>query len=157
MASIKCGHCKATHTEISQVKTCAFNAHADKMTILDTPAPVALPQVDFAAIIAKLDAAVTEPGMYRKPNGSIYRVKSNKAGTGLYAERVTIVLKQGKSFATFVYMKGAMFELTAGMRMTADEMIAFNVDVVNYCICGRVLTAKKSKENKIGPICIGKI
>jgi hypothetical protein len=155
MASIQCGHCKTKHATISQVRTCAFNSYADKKALAEV-AP-ALPKVDFAAIIEKLEAPLTEPGMYRKPNGTIYRVKFNKAGTGLYAERVTIVLKQGKSFATFVYMKGAVNELNAGMRLTADEMIAFNVDVVNCCVCGRVLTAKKSKEQKIGPICIGKI
>lgn len=100
---------------------------------------------------------VTEPGMYRNLKGTIYRVKYNKQGTHLYAERVTQETYYGKPKVVFTYMPGEIKNLTADMRMTIDTAKAANVQFGACCVCGRTLKAKTSVEAGIGPVCASKI
>jgi uncharacterized protein DUF6011 len=135
MASIKCGHCTKTHTSVEMVRTCAFSSQADSKA---APLPV------------------TEPGMYQKPNGIVYRVKWNKDKTFLYAQRVDITQHFGKKIV-YTFMAGAMKELTADMRMTLEQAEAFGIEHHHCCVCGRELFKKTSQEAGIGPICASKI
>lgn len=99
----------------------------------------------------------TEPGMYQKPSGTIYRVKFNKLRTHLYAERVTQETYYGKPKLVFTYMPGEIKNLTADMRMTVDTAKIASQHFGACCVCGRTLTAKESIAAGIGPVCASRI
>lgn len=156
--SIKCGHCKNTHTSVEQVRLCSAvqigTFVEDVTTAHFIPTPPVLAQLIVDA--ATKPAPVTEIGLYKKPNGVVFRVKVGKTSGHLYAERLVKADKYNQTFAQFEYAPGALKELTADMRMTLAEVEEYNLDIVNCCICGRVLTKKSSKDAKIGPICASK-
>lgn len=96
---------------------------------------------------------VTEPGMYAK-DGAVYRVKCSEAGH-LYAMRFD------PSGATkserFTYAKGVIATLCASDRMTLEQASALGLRFGICCVCGRELTAEKSVDAGIGPVCITRL
>lgn len=136
---------KQVESERADANPVYLGAYDAQLAALDalTPAPV---QEE-----AKM---VTEPGMYIKPNGNIFRVKWNKAKTYLYAEKVTMTPRNAK--VIYTYMAGAIKELTPAMRMTLEQAEAFGVKTFHCCLCGRKLSAKSSQEAGIDPICASK-
>lgn len=173
MASIKCGHCKNTHSTIAEVKTCAFNEQADQQVA----AQLAASGPDFTVktdgtvinhthgpICAKpVLAPVTEPGMYMVGK-EIYKVQWNKDKTHLYAKllMVSAMHKGGEVKGWFTFAPGAMKKLNATHRMTLEAAVLFGEQTKEQygtgicCQCGRLLTKKTSVEAGIGPICAGK-
>jgi hypothetical protein len=95
---------------------------------------------------------VTEDGIYRAPDGTIYKVQIAKQGSGqLYAKRLH--LTDGKG--TFVYVAGAIHTLRADWRMTLEQAAEFG-KLYGVCIrCGRDLTDEESIARGIGPVCAG--
>lgn len=162
MASIKCGHCTKTHTSVEMVRTCWYGEQADK----NTPATIATQLVqsgpDFTvkqdgAIVAHKPQPVTEPGMYQKPNGVVYRVKISKKNGFPYAEKM-VPGKFGK--VTFEYVAYEIKTLTADMRMTVESASKIGAKYGACCVCGRTLTdttKNMSVQKGIGPVCATKI
>lgn len=171
MHTIKCGHCKGTHGSVDQVRICselknvsfidtsstgvnttqvmdAFGYGVDTHTFIPTPPALAQLIADASS------APVTEPGMYRKPNGVIFRVKWNKEKTHLYGQRLKENDYYGKKLS-FEFAPGVMKELTMGMRMSLEEAKEYGKKIGSCCVCGRTLTAATSIEAGIGPICMG--
>lgn len=118
-----------------------------------------------AAVAAKREAeklhAVTE-GMYRLPNGDIYKVQKAVHGSGqLYAKKLvkleepTTVRGQEAHYA-FEIARGAIRALRPEYRMTREDAKEFGDLYGCCCRCGTVLTDEASIERGLGPICAEK-
>jgi hypothetical protein len=78
-----------------------------------------------------LDAAIASPdrpaitdGLYRSPDGSVYKVQKAVHGSGnLYAKRLEV--DPGSRTGTFVYEPGAIRRIDPAWRMTKEDAIAF--------------------------------
>lgn len=133
--------------------------------------------------VAEHDAALAvikkgqdlECGMYQitGANGEvvIYKIKWNKTNTYKYAERLWITtsakwdidsnswidMPKGK----FIYANSMMKTLTSEHKMTEEMAKAFHdatkakygVDYGFCCVCGKLLTVKKSIADGYGPVC----
>ena len=103
-------------------------------------------------------AQVTE-GMYRTPDGEIYKVQVAVHGSGrLYAKRLQELdepreLKKGTRTHDFVYEAGALQKLTPEMKMTLEQAKEWGALYGTCCRCGLTLTDEKSIEAGIGPVC----
>jgi hypothetical protein len=87
-------------------------------------------------------------GSYWTPDGSVARVRKSLAGR-LYAERFNEV-----SFK-FEYERGLVYSLEK--RMTLDEARAWGARLGRCAVCGKTLTANKSVDDGIGPVCIKRL
>jgi hypothetical protein len=104
-------------------------------------------------------AEVTD-GMYRTPDGDVYKVQIAKQGSGrLYAKKL-VAREEPKTQANgkvitheFAYETGAISRLTADMKMTLDEAQEWGRLYGTCCRCGAALTDEKSIADGIGPIC----
>lgn len=151
----------------------------------EIPAPVVVKTIDQQ--VAEHDAALAvvkkgqdlECGMYQitGQNGEvvIYKIKWNKTNTYKYAERLWITTSAKYDAETqtwidmpkgkFVYANSMMKTLTSEHKMTEEMAKAFHdatkakygVDYGFCCVCGKLLTVKKSIADGIGPVCKGKI
>lgn len=119
---------------------------------------------------------VTEDGMYRIADGTIFKVQWNRAsgdGRRLYAKMLLIFIDGEKhtrpTKATaelwdkerdsiqFEYAPGAIFLLSPEDRMTKEEAREFGA-LYGTCIrCGRTLTLEESIDRMMGKTCAGKI
>lgn len=88
---------------------------------------------------------ITDEGMYQKGT-DIYRVTRSRAGR-LFAE----ILTPGGSF---VYTKGAVYDLKPEHKMTVDQAKAYGHKYGRCCVCGKTLTDEKSIAAGIGPVCV---
>jgi hypothetical protein len=138
----------------------------------------ALVEANKAAKAAVKTGQDLELGMYqvKHENGAvtIYKVKFNKTGTYKLAERLWISNKTVWDNAsntwktvpkgTFHYASGMMAKLTSDNKMTDADAKAFHdmtkakygVDYGFCCVCGKLLTVKKSIAAGIGPVCADK-
>jgi hypothetical protein len=55
---------------------------------------------------------------------------------------------------SFEYKRGAVAQVTEGMRLTYDEALHYSAQFNECVICGRALTDPKSVAKGIGPVCI---
>lgn len=107
---------------------------------------------------AQTKPQVTE-GMYRTPDGEIYKVQVAVHGSGrLYAKKLVELetpreLKKGTRTHEFAYEEGALRKLTADMKMTLEQAKEWGSLYGACCKCGMVLTDEKSIEAGIGPVC----
>lgn len=107
---------------------------------------------------APVHVALTD-GMYRTPEGVIYKVQIAHHGSGnLYAKRMVPVENwdleiHGKRKAGFQYEPGAIKKLRPEMKMTLEEAKAFGHLYGMCCVCGAILTDEYSIANGIGPVC----
>lgn len=110
---------------------------------------------------------VTEDGLYRTPQGEIYKVQIAVHGSGrLYAKKLTKLdepreLKRGTRTHEFVRAPGAITQLTPAMKMTMDEMKQLGSDPQSQlygtcCNCGMMLTDETSIAEGLGPVCGGR-
>jgi hypothetical protein len=122
-------------------------------------------EVDFASLesgeasyfISKLlrspmrNAGVSELGMYRTPNGDIYRVHQSRETGNLYAKKLDIISHK------FEYEQGAMRKLKASDKMTLEQAKAWGMETGICCVCGAFLTDERSVAEGIGPVCAGRV
>jgi hypothetical protein len=95
-------------------------------------------------------SAVTEDGMYRTPDGTIYKVQIAKQGSGrLYAKKLT----ETDGEWSFVFAGGAIQKLTPADKMTREQAQEFGRLYGVCCRCGADLTDEKSIAEGIGPVC----
>ena len=105
--------------------------------------------------------SITEPGMYRGADGTIYKVQRSKQdATRLYAKALTPIRGQRVREADdavvgweFVYAQGAVRSLTAAQRLSLDEAKAFGIRYGVCCVCGATLKDATSVQAGIGPVC----
>lgn len=98
-----------------------------------------------------------EEGMYRREDGTIYKVQKAVHGSGrLYAKRLIEPNEYGAR-ARFEYAPGMVYQLTAEEKMTRDEARAFGALYGTCCVCGRTLTDETSIAHGIGPVCEGRM
>jgi hypothetical protein len=91
--------------------------------------------------------------IYVVDSGRQYKVQAAKSGGHLYAKVLDV------SSGRFEYVAGAIAELRAdGSRrvLSMSEAIAHGVRFGSCVCCGRTLTAGKSIEAGIGPVCAGR-
>lgn len=107
---------------------------------------------------APVVAQVTE-GMYRTPEGEIYKVQVAVHGSGkLYAKRLVKLdaprtMKKGIRTHDFEYVQGGLQKLTPEMKMTREEAQDWGRLYGACCRCGMTLTDEESIARGIGPVC----
>jgi hypothetical protein len=113
---------------------------------------------------AKGSNPVTEVGMYRTAEGTIYKVQRSKLNGNLYAKKLTPINGQrlrdvevgvADSIVNFefVYDAGAIRNLTAEMRLTPEKAKEFGIRYGVCCVCGKTLRDADSVQAGIGPVC----
>ena len=114
----------------------------------------ACPTPTAAAAPTSSPAGVSEDGMYRSPDGTIWKVQVAHHGTGnLYAKRLVVEDGHGE----FVYAAGAVRTLHPEWKLTLDEAKSFGKLYGVCCCCARVLTDEHSIAEGIGPVCARKL
>lgn len=106
---------------------------------------------------------VAEPGMYRDPAGTIFKVQKSKDSGRLYAKRLQPI--GGRRLTEtdetvrfeFAYDKGAIYRLDASQRLSLDDAKAFGIRYGVCCVCGAFLKDAVSVAAGIGPICSGRL
>lgn len=91
--------------------------------------------------------AVLALGMYRMPNGEIYRVHASRETGNLYAKHLDPIEMK------FEFEQGAIKRLRPEHRMTLEEAKHFGMQTGFCCVCGKFLTDARSVANGIGPVC----
>ncbi|THA72498.1 hypothetical protein E6R60_26575 [Streptomyces sp. A0642] len=108
------------------------------------------PATGTAPAIPKAAAPVTEEGMYRDADGSIFRVQTSETGH-LYAKRFTPAA-DGKG-AKLEYAAGAIRTLRGADRLNADEAAEIGRSFGICIVCAKALSHPKSLALGIGPDC----
>jgi hypothetical protein len=100
-----------------------------------------------------------EVGMYRKADGTIYKVQRSQSSGNLYAKKLTPIggerLSENGAAVQwhFVYDPGAIRTLRASNLLTLDEAKAFGIRYGVCCVCSTTLSDATSVANGIGPVC----
>lgn len=102
-----------------------------------------------AAPSAPARRRVEAPGMFRRSDGSIFKVQAARGSGNLYAK----LLLDGGGFA---YAAGAINSLGEDDRLSLDDAKAFGRETGICCCCGAELTNPDSIAAGIGPICAAK-
>lgn len=91
-----------------------------------------------------------ELGMYRKADGTMYRVYPARQSDRILAKRL---VSDGEGGWTFEYAGMASRFVKADERMTLEEAKAWGATFGTCCVCAALLTDPESVANGIGPIC----
>lgn len=98
---------------------------------------------------------VTEIGMYRNAEGVVFRAKASKSSGNIYAMRF---VPEGETKSErFIFERGAIYRLTASMRMTVAECAELGQHYSMCVICGADLTDPKSVARGMGSTCASKV
>lgn len=114
-------------------------------------------QSDGAQQPKTVDATLT-PGVY-DVDGHVYIVKANREKTRLYAKRLVEIAGERLTESDelvkidFVYDPGAIFNVKPEQKMDFERAKALTIRYGRCINCGRHLTAGKSVERGIGPVC----
>ena len=90
-------------------------------------------------------------GMYRTPDGEIYRIHESRETGRLYAKHLNLVEMK------FEYASGAIYRLTPAHRMTLEQAREFGVETGICCVCGKFLTQARSVANGMGRVCESRV
>lgn len=132
--SIRCAHCKGKHGSVAEVRACSM---ITTQTGIKTE-------------------PITEPGMYAL-GSDVFLVELSR-NNHLYARKLVATMQGAKVHKlTFEYEKGAIFKLTAAMRMTPEAVAALGKTTGHCWVCARKLTVQKSIDAGIGPVCAKKV
>lgn len=99
-----------------------------------------------------------EDGIYRLPDGTIYKVQQAVHRSGWqYAKRLVVTENGTESTVSFVYEPGGISRIRPEYAITKEEAEKFG-QLYGVCVlCGRTLTDEGSIAAGIGPICAGKM
>jgi hypothetical protein len=142
---IKCGHCKARHSTVNEIRQCAA-------PVMPAPTRAPIHAVRLQDAVAEIRSAqpATE-GMYRK-GGEIYKIQRAVHGSGhLYVKHLNVETQ------SFEYAPGMLRQLTMADRLTMEEAKAYGALYGVCCVCARTLTNEESIAAGIGPICAGRL
>lgn len=139
--------------EFDASKISKKDASAMITDLLNSPKPkIAAPAKPMTPVAAE----ITE-GMYRTPEGKIYKVQRGVHGSGyLYAKELKVDESVTPADVWFAYAAGMIRKLKIEWKMTLEEAKAFGALYGTCCVCGRTLTDEKSIEAGIGPVCASK-
>jgi len=127
--TIRCGHCKGTHSTVAEVRSCA------------SPAPA------LARSARRREPAAE--GMYLV-NGTPYKVKLALHGSG---RPYALALREGE----WVLEPGMVNHLRPADRMTLEQAAQYG-HLYGQCVrCLAPLTDEASIARGIGPVCAGKL
>lgn len=107
--------------------------------------------------VKEVNTALT-PGVY-DVDGHVYVVKANREKTRLYAKRLVEIAGERLTESDelvkidFVYDPGAIFNIKPEQKMDFERAKALTIRYGRCINCGRHLTAGKSVERGIGPVC----
>lgn len=155
MASIKCGHCRQTHTSVLEVKQCSQRPKdaAARPTIAQITEPTSGAALK---VIRAWQDGQDVSGMYRY-GGEIYKVQIAVHGSGRpYAKRLVVVEEDGQKTGKFEIARGTIYDLVMGDKMSLGDAKEFGLIYGVCCKCGRTLTDDKSIADGIGPVCASK-
>ena len=97
-----------------------------------------------------------EVGFYCTPDGTFYRVQSNKAKTSVYAKELHEPQQEGgKPYWKYVG-RLPFARLNDKVRLTTDQAAEFGHTHGHCLICTRELTDEESVARGIGPVCAEK-
>lgn len=122
-------------------------------TLLDGPKPPMKPTGGKTTAPAPVE--ITE-GMYRTPNGLIFKVQKAVHGSGhLYAKVLETDTDPvtGVTEAWFSYAAGAIRKLRPEWKMTFEQAAEFGSLYGICCCCSKVLTHEDSQHNGYGRMC----
>ena len=154
---------QATAKQLAFLERLAGVAPAVGMTVKEASV-----EIDRLLKLQKVVPAVTvvAAGMYRKPDGSIYKVQPTKIDpTRFYAKKLTPIggerLLEEQPLGTapaivnweFAYEAGAIRTLTPDMKLTVEQAREFGLRYGVCAVCGRTLKDATSVQNGIGPVC----
>jgi hypothetical protein len=91
-----------------------------------------------------------EMGMYRKADGTMYRVYQGRESGRMLAKRL---VPDGNDGWEFEYAGMAPRFVTADERMSLDEAKAWGAQFGTCCVCAALLTDPESVARGIGPVC----
>lgn len=102
-------------------------------------------------------AAALTPGVYNV-DGHVYVVKSNREGTRLYAKHIVESPERLNANGDlvnidFVYEAGAIFKIKPEHRLSFEDAKVLTIRYGRCIACGKKLSAGKSVEQGIGPVC----
>lgn len=161
---IKCAHCKNKHNTVADVKACsqvqiAFGAPKvpNIPTAASLLAPV-IPNIPYIPMPAPVKKElITTAGMY-KTGEDVFLVVPTKDGKKLYAKKLVKTMKGDDVHKLhFEYDKGAIWKISETDKMTVDEVAQLGKTTGQCWVCATKLTAKKSIEAGIGPVCAKKV
>jgi hypothetical protein len=159
-------HCKmarvpeADQTFEERIPTFTFDEAAKMLAALRDMANVA--QAAAPATTARTPAAKITEGMYKAPDGTIFKVVVAHHGSGqLYAQRMTRLdtprLVRGKEVLFgFQYAPGSINRISPTWKMGLADAKEFGDLYGACCRCGTVLTDDESIAQGVGPVCITK-
>lgn len=160
--SIRCGHCKATHETISEVRECSVRhltpSGAANRLVATVQAALSAPAAEDPAW-ARVDAQYAPQAPQERSAGTLAEEGVYRVGAKIFR----VVTKEGRRFAEemvrgkFVYAKGMVYRLHPGQRMSLEEAQAWGRREVRCVRCGTPLEKKESREAGIGPVCATKI
>lgn len=129
----------------------------DWLKALPKTVPAAKPQAAAAAPAAPL----TE-GVYACPDGSLVKVKANKAKTGHYALAMMDIHGQRLTMAgdvvkwDWIYAAGLIREIKPEWKLDAKTGYDLGIKYSRCLWCGRTLVASDSVLKGLGPVCAKK-
>jgi hypothetical protein len=143
---------------IGLTKSSASRMIETLMNMNDKPREVANP----AETKSTTNTAALTEGMYRKADGTIYKVAYTRTSGQLVAYKWELFATseptaKGLKFGEFVYEgKRPLYSLTATDKLSLEEAKAMGAEF-HYCVrCGIELTKQSSIDQGIGPICASK-
>lgn len=125
-------------------------------SLLQIPVPAAKPAKGRGKAAATPDV-VTEEGFYVN-DGRIYKVRAGKSSGRLYAMVLEVIESpETNRKGRWAYANGAIFGLTAAMKITQAQAIAFGHDY-GFCFrCGVLLDDPRSVKAGAGKDCAAKM
>ncbi len=171
-------HCGGRHETVAEARICQGIQTATETAQLSTRIDLAAHARSLRTVVAQAAATVatlpkpiaagpvTEDGMYRMPDGTIYKVQYAVHGSGqLYAKRMVkldepYTKRSGRREVEvqyeFEYERGAIHNLTSAMKLSIEDAVEFG-RLYGACMrCGATLTAEESIKRGMGPYCAGK-
>jgi len=106
-----------------------------------------------------IDAQSLEIGLYELPDGAVYLVRLNEAGTHVYAQRLVVaasnrIMADGSTKAIdYEYERGSITRIRPEHRMSKERADELSIVFGRCVICGKKLKVKESVEAGIGPKC----
>lgn len=153
---MRCGHCRTQGVTVQHVKNCSYEeqmirgiGRADNPYAANEPSEV----LDYVSVAVEVPEPVTEAGFYQHGE-EVYKVQVAVHGSGrLYAKRLIVApdydapetpTHELPVKVRWEYAPGAIREIVASDRLTAEQAKAFS-DLYGVCVfCTKPLTDERS-------------
>ena len=99
--------------------------------------------------VIKKNNLYLSPGVYRREDGEIFRVRITRDRSKVYSEKWVLVNRE----MMFRYDPNALSTLTMEMILNLKEARKISLSVGQCIACSKILTNLESQKKSIGPIC----